>query len=454
MKRVLIVAYAFPPVATAGVMRPLRFVKYLPRYGWESIVLTIRRRPDLAQDPALLSEIPAGTHVCRTFTCDPWVWTRSLRRRLSETATAEKDLHKAASPSSGADVLRPGFVERIRRLCRDVVSTPDHQISWLPFAVAGGLRLFRRFRYDAILTTSPPASSHLIGLVLSRLIRRPWLADFRDPWMNHPLFDEWGRSKPRIFIEKRLERAVIKGADAVVCNTPANRERLMEAYPELPQEKFKVIPNGYDKEYIDSIAPRSFQKLTIAHTGIFYPHLEPYFFFEALSHWIGRNDNERALDGRFQVLLVGSREKSLESLVERLKLNKYVQFVERVSHDEALAIAKGADALLVSLGFDRRSLGWVPLKLYDYLGCRKPILAFLPEGGQAAEIIADGNAGQVISTPSYERVYEFLDHLRDAKDAGRSSTLYQPHNGALGEYEQACLTERLSEILDRETVKG
>jgi glycosyltransferase involved in cell wall biosynthesis len=266
--------------------------------------------------------------------------------------------------------------------------------------------------------------------------------------MTHPLFEEWGRSKIRTFIEAKMERAVIRGADAIICNTPKNKERLMQAYPEVAPDRFKVIPNGFDKEFIDAITPRSFPKLTIAHTGLFYPHLKPYFFFEVLAQWIKARENEQALDDRFQVLLVGSREENLSNLLENLNLAKYVQIIDRVSHQDALAIAKGADVLLISLGFDKRATGWIPLKLYDYLGCRKPILGFLPDGGQAARVVAEGNVGEIVSTPDREKVFDFLDTLCGLNGEAEYTIPFDPCGAVLEKYEQSFLTKQLAEILD------
>ena len=41
MKKVLIIAYYWPPAGGAGVQRVLKFAKYLPKFGWEPVILTV-----------------------------------------------------------------------------------------------------------------------------------------------------------------------------------------------------------------------------------------------------------------------------------------------------------------------------------------------------------------------------------------------------------------------------
>ncbi len=433
--RLLLVTYAFAPLTVAGAFRPTRFAKYLPRFGWNVDVLTVHPRPDVFHDSELLEEVPKSVTVHRTRRWSPRPGIRHKKR---------------GEPRQGLDwETIVGLWRKVSTRLMRAVSVPDGMVFWVPFAVFKGLILHRSNRYDVILTTSPPHSCHLVGYVLSRLLRRPWVVDFRDPWVDHALWSKMRKGSAQARIERRLERAVMKRADRVIANTTANRDSLLARYPHLPEEKFVTITNGFDREYIEAIESKAFTKFTICHTGILYPQVNPYFFFEALKDWIAAREQQGYdLTKSFQVLLVGTREPIIERVVSMLKLKHYVRFVKRTSHRKALALAKGSDLLLLSLGFSDSAGRWVPLKLYDYFGCGKPILGLLPKDSLAARMIQKTDTGHVICQPDAAQVFAVLDQYYIGRPNGSADSSCQPDETELNRYEQARLVRDLSGLLN------
>lgn len=447
MKKLLLLSYAFAPLSVAGIFRILRFVKYLPERGWETTVICAEPRQEVFHDHELLNEIPSGTQVYRTKRWDPLATpARESQRSVGEEKLTTSQNRTSLHSSGGGTIRR--LLRKVNHLLTGMISIPDSKVFWVPAAVMKGLKVSRANGYDAILTTSPPHSSHLAGLLLSKLTKKPWVIDFRDPWIDHSLSSHLRKNRVRDRIEKWMERIIARHADRIIANTEVNRKALLARYNSLAAEKFTALTNGFDKEHISRIEPRRSEKFTICHTGIFYHQLNPYFFFEALAQWVGKQPDKDRLEDSFQVLLVGSRNPQIEQVVEDLSLGKYVRFIERTAHSEALALAKGSDLLLLSLGFGDEALGWVPLKLYDYFGCGKPILAMLPKQALAAEMIQATNTGHVVCEPSHEQVFAILDHYYRPGCIRSADNGYSPNLAELNNYEQRTLVNNLARLLN------
>jgi len=174
--------------------------------------------------------------------------------------------------------------------------------------------------------------------------------------------------------------------------------------------------------------------------------VNPYFFFEALREWLSsKGENTRR---NTRVLLVGeTKEGETKDVIKSLQLEDVVKFVPRLPHRKALSIARMSDLLLVSLGFDSRNAGWVPMKVYDYLGCKRPILAFLPEG-EAAALIRKAKAGSVITSPDFKTTQKVLDTTYDKKlNHGRSLCNFDPETNEIDLFNVKNLTFKLASVL-------
>jgi len=445
LRKLLFLSYPFPPLGAAGALRPFRFAKYLPEFGWLPFVLTIRERKDVPKDYSLLKELPSSVNIIRTRMFYPamlWDKIASLTRQRTKPKrlTVEKPRKVWVLPNSGRCSAR----QVTKRFLLSLISTPDHHIFWFPFAIRACTQIVKEHNISGLMTTSPPHSSHLVGLAVKKISRLPWIVDFRDPWVdNFKLREDMLPWQKRV--EKKLERLIVENADAVIANTKTNMDMLIKRYPYLSQDKFITIRNGFE-DISSTGRERSFNKFTITHTGIFYPMVNPYFFFEALREWLSsKGENTRR---NTRVLLVGeTKEGETKDVIKSLQLEDVVKFVPRLPHRKALSIARMSDLLLVSLGFDSRNAGWVPMKVYDYLGCKRPILAFLPEG-EAAALIRKAKAGSVITSPDFKTTQKVLDTTYDKKlNHGRSLCNFDPETNEIDLFNVKNLTFKLASVL-------
>src|SRR6266536_3099051 len=187
MKHALVVAYHYPPESSSsGVLRTLKYTRYLGQFGWRVTVLTLNRDAYEVTDPGLEDQIPGEVRVIRT----PFI---DVKRHLA-----------------------------IRGSYPSLLAIPDRWAGWWPWAVAAGRRVLSETPVDVIYSTSPHATAHLIALSLVRRSRVYWVADFRDPWYEEP--PEPGTTRLGQFAARRLERLVVRRADRIVASTVRLRD--------------------------------------------------------------------------------------------------------------------------------------------------------------------------------------------------------------------------------------
>jgi glycosyltransferase involved in cell wall biosynthesis len=355
---------------------------------------------------------------------------------------------------------------RLTQVPRDVwryVAAPDDKVGWVPFAVRAGTRLMRRERFDAIFVTGKPFSSFWIGHALSRRFGTPWVMDLRDLWtLNRRMRP---RSRLHHGIESWMERTLVHSASAVIANTPGNRRDFIERHPDCPADKFVAITNGYDgDDFAEDDVPK-FEKFTIAYTGNFYfqeprrpsayrrllgldarraelyeTH-SPKYLFQALAAWLNEHPELRP---RVEVRLAGAGGKYVDRMVQEFGLSDVVVRLGWLTHAESMRLLRQSHAACVVLSRGVESEGWIPSKLYQYLGAGIPILALIPEG-DAADILRITATGQVVPPDNVDAIQ---GALTDLFERHASAEPFQPDWGEVEHYERRHLTARLASVLD------
>ena len=353
MRKVLIIAYYFPPLGFSGVQRTLKFVKYLPSFGWSPTVLTVTPTGYFAMDMSLLKEIErTEIKVLRTSSVDP--------TRLFEKQQVVK------MPS-----------ERIRKLLSRISDTffiPDNKIGWKRSAVRAASELLKKEKFDVIFATAPPQTTFLIGKKLKELFGLPLVLDYRDPWVDYP-FKFYPTALHR-YLHIKLEKAVLKASDAIVVASRSTKELLVRRYKYLTYNDVAIISQGVDPEDTnppDSVKLPRTEKMRITYAGVFYENRTPLYFLEAL-HLVLKN-NPR-LRGRIEACFVGVFREEHKNIINRLALQNSVNILGYLEHQECLKYTLCSDVLWVMMQDDRSSPG----KIYEYIGAQKKILGCVPKG--------------------------------------------------------------------------
>jgi len=414
----------FPPNAGGGVYRPLGFVKYIEKYGWRPTVVTMESNSFWITDESLLADVPPGCDVRRTRTLSGQALLSSLRRRNTNGQKPQ------VRSSRSFGVLRKFGAAAL---------VPDTYIGWYPFALREGKKVLRGKSIDAIYSTSPPETSHLVAGRLHAVSGIPWVADFRDPWMNLYLLPTPTPLHARL--HEKLERRVCREASVVV-TSPWHRDVLAAKYPWM--KRMALIPNGYDPSHLESvmdIAPPA-DHFEIVHAGMLTQKRSAAPFLQALRIFL--DEVPGALE-RCRVVFLGPRESENDAAVEALGLSGIVSFRDTVPHAEALKIERGSHILVLIKHTNPVYDGIVPGKLFEYIGVGRPILALAPEG-EASRIVRGRRRGEVAPQDDPVGIADKIKIMYERYTRGTLDTEYDL--SPVPDYRRDVLAKRLAEHID------
>ncbi len=427
MKHALFIAFHYPPEASSsGVLRTLKYSRYLEEYGWRVTVISPHVDAYAVTDATLEVQIPASAKVIRT----PFLNTK---RSLSI-----------------------GGVHSL------LLALPDPWIGWLPWAVAAGRRVARDDPFDLVYSTNPHATAHLIARRVARSSGRPWVTDFRDPWYEGPaepalLAEMRWRQRLDETVERkahcRLERGVVGRCSDVVTSTLQLRDMMRARYPEKA-DRITTILNGYDEADFSALnssaGGAAGDRLTIVHAGIINDQFrDPRPIFRALR----RAAVQGVLDLRRLCLrFIGggafADSDAVRASVAENELNDCVEFVPRIPYEQSLTEIARADLLLL-LQASKDTADLVPAKLYEYLRAQKPVLAVVFPGS-AGEVLAAVGGGWAVDPREEDALLSALASAFQRWAAGNLGDKCADL-ASLRRFDRRVLTGDLAAIFDRLT---
>ncbi len=393
MNELLVVAYNFPPCSAPGTYRTLAFVKYLAQEGWRSTVLCAGNFSDPERDDALLAKVPPGTKVVHTTDLNLLAW----KDRLLKPWQANRANGAPSSPSSN----RPSLVGGARLLKNYLgvrLRIPDECQGWYPHTVMTGGRIIRAGQFDALYSTAPPWTAHLVALRLATRFKIPWIADFRDPWVSNP----FAKEIPFTTLRKRYAEAesrVVRSADKIICVLETMRADFLARYPGRSREDVLTIPNGFDPEDYTDLSAEPDGPFTILHAGALYGRRRIDPLLSALKEW-RQNDQRNSMLPH--VRLLGGTGEDVDDLlhtIERWGLRDCVYAEPHVPHREALRHLSRATVLLL-IGFSGPGAEYqMTGKIFEYLAVHRPILAIAPPSCPIGDVLRNTGVRHWIVSP-------------------------------------------------------
>lgn len=390
-------------------------VKYLPDAGWMPVVLTVdpdhAAYPDL--DPDMLADVPEGVHVERTASWDPYsVYARMMGKKKEDVVGVG---------FLGAD--HTSVKERFARWVRANLFLPDARVGWVRHAVRAGRRLAADPGFDAIVSTGPPHSAHLIAERLAVETGAPWIADLRDAWPD-PAYQHmlpagrWARAR-----DKRMRNRVLQKAERRIAVTSDLSSHMAEAV----NAPFGLIRNGFDPDDMvdarDGAIPDAWaEDFLIVHTGNLSPARDP----EPLWHLLAQPDASNRWP-RLRLVFVGNVDPVVLATAARSAGTERVHQIPYVPHAQAVAWMKAATILLLPINRVMGSAGIVTGKIYEYLASGRPVLALGEPGGEADGLLKESKGGALLDYTDTEGLARHLDRHYAAWVSG------SPIQGAQGE---------------------
>ena len=394
--RLLVLTYYWPPSGGAGVQRCLKWVKYLSEFGVAATVVTV----DAAQatypvrDASLEAEVPAGVRVIRTPTSEPFESYKKLTGR--------------AVPYGGfANEGKPGLVQQALRFVRGNLFIPDPRRGWNKHALRAVEALLAAGEtFDAVLTSSPPHSTQLIGLELQRRHGLRWLADLRDPWTDIYYYKDLHHTPPAAWLDARYERRVLTRADAVLVTSPETERLFRAKLPGLAAGKIHVLPNGYDAPDFGQPSQPPTDCFRITHTGT----ITELYHIDGLLGALAAAAAQHP-DVPVRLCFVGQVSDELRAQVSAAGLAGRTEYGPFVPHAESVAELLRATALLMAIPDVPRNRGILPGKIFEYLAANKPVLCVGPAGSDADNLLRECGAGRALPYADSALMRETLNAL-------------------------------------------
>lgn len=395
MKKVLIVTYFWPPAGGPGVQRVLKIVKFLPKFGWQPIILTVANGEYPALDNTLAKNIPSICKVYKTRTFEPF----GLYKKFVGIKT---DQHIPTAVLSEANV---SLKKKIANWIRLNLFVPDAKIGWKYFAVKEGLKIIENEKPDIIFSSSPPPTVHLIANQLAEKTKIKWVADFRDPWTDIHYYENQSRLNFIEKLDKELEFKVLQKADKVTCISKLDIEE--DFGKKTDSYKCVNIPNGYDEEDFISLNTGRTNKniFTMLHLGAVNNERNPIGLFDAIKKLKESGFIDSTI---FKFNFVGKVEPVIRDTVERFAINDLINFVDYIPHQQALKYIEETSMLVLLITNSKKNRRILPGKTFEYLRAQKFILALGPVDGEVSRIIKEVNSGIVIDYNNSETIEDIL----------------------------------------------
>ncbi len=427
MKKILIITYYWIPSGGAGVQRWVKFTKYFRHFGYEPVIYTPENPEYPSIDYSFSKDIPKDIQILKTPIWEPYNIYRKLTGKKGEKINA-------------------GFIsENKKQSLRDKISIwirgnfliPDPRIFWIKPSVKFLTEYIKNNNIEAVISTGPPHSMHIIGLGLKKNIPTlKWIADFRDPWTNIDFYQDLNLTWLADKIHQQKERQVIKSANAVVVVSEGMQNDFQLLHPKL----LKVIPNGFDTDDTGTKTIELDNKFSISHIGTLNAARNPKVIWKALSELVHENND---LKTDLEIQLIGKTDFSVLEEINACGLKDNLKKSEYLPHHEAIQRQQSSQLLLLLINNSANAKGILTGKFFEYLAARRPIIGIGPTDGDAAKIMNQIKAGIMVN----------FDDVKAAKDAiiafykKYKKNQLQIQSGSIDRYSRKSLTGEFAELI-------
>ena len=435
MKKVLVITYYWPPSGGSGVQRWLKTAKYLPQFGWEPVIYT-PENPDVnSVDESLLKDVSPDLKVIRRKITEPYGFYKFLTGK-------KKGEHLQANIVSSE---KKGFFQKVSGHIRANWFIPDPRCWWIKPSVRSLSKIIENGeRFDAIISTGPPHSIHLIARVLHTKFNIPWLSDFRDPWTKIFYFKHLGLSKKSLKKHKELERSVIAAADCITVVSSQMQKEFSEGEFEAFKDKVKVIPNGFDPDDFAAVSQISEAegKFVVAHTGLMPQSANPDKLWMVLGD-LAKSDSQ--FKEKLMIATMGQTDESVKKdIAENGLLNNFTD-LGYVPHSTSVAWQKRADILLLPLRKEQESKAILTGKFFEYLASGNNILALGPTDRDLARALEETGSGIICEFDDENSIKEAFVKLQ------KPNTPTQEQTENRQKYSRKAGAESFAKLLDQIT---
>lgn len=434
-KKVLFCAYSFPPIGESGVQRSLKFVKYLRKFGYEPVVLTVGKNDGLRiEDDSMLGEVPNDIQIIRVDhdVLLPELLTKEQQQEIFH-------LYMGVVKSEN-------WMNEYRRIRQSTGGAliPDNKLIWVNQCLKQIEQQVDLRKIDIVFTTGNPFSSFFLGYYIKKKYGTGWVADYRDPWASHAPQSVWKDLGDTLELQQQLESKMVHACDRVVV-AGVYGEGLAETYG-ITADQFVHITNGYDEDDFKDIRKKEQKntKFTLCFNGSLYAYRNPLYLLRVINGLIEKKEID---GGRIQWIFNGKIEETWKNQTEEEDVYGIIRYNGYLSHSESIMSAIHADLLIEFGGVGRTSEILYCGKIFEYLRLKRPILSFSTKGGLLDKMFQKTHSGKNFEYQDLSGIEAYLLDAYHAWEQGIET--YHPDEAEIQKYERRNLTRQLAEVFDR-----
>lgn len=425
-RKVLVITYYWPPSGGSAVLRWLKFARYLHEFGWLATIYTPSNPEPQAFDQALLKEIPDSVTVIKRKIREPY--------RIFKILTGQK--YNDTLTASFVSEREKGWIYGLLIWIRGNFFIPDARKFWIRPSIRYLTKYLEDNPHDAVVSTGPPHSMHLIAMGIKARLNIPWVADFRDPWTNIDFYNELKLSSGADRKHRVLEKKVLTSADAVITVGPA----MTSEFKNMGCSNVYTITNGYD-EISDNRLKEPAKEFSFLHVGSMPSARNPKVLWTVLGDIASEDPGFRS---DLVIHLIGKVDYTVLRSITESGLGDMLKKQDHIPHHHVFPFLKQASVLLLVINDSPNAGSILTNKFYEYLSASRPILAIGPEDGDAALILNRSGAGRMFD---YDNRKELHDHIVDLYNRYKSGTLTADVRN-ISQYNRRNLTAELASLLD------
>jgi len=428
-KKILIITYYWPPAGGPGVQRWLKFVKYLPDFGWKPTVFIPENPSYPIVDETLQKEVSPDLDILKTKIWEPY--------QIAEFFGKDNKKFKAGQFDVGS---QQSWKSKLSIWVRGNFFIPDARKFWVKPSVEFLKKYLKENHFDALVTTGPPHSMHIIGLELKKEFPQlKWIADFRDPWTDISYYKHLKLTKSADEKHHSLEAQVFQTADVTLATSYSDAEN----FREKGANAF-CITNGFDADLDEKFAAKMAKnsKFTLSYIGVLEQLRNPEILWKVLEELMAENEDFKR---SFELRFVGRIDGKILEKLEASSLTNSIKNLGYVSHSEANAEMQNSDLLLITNFPDDQSKGIIPGKIFEYLATGNQILSFGPQDSDVKKILKETNAGEHFTYENRDDLKRYI--LQKFSDWKTGNALAKTQN--IDQFARKNLTQQLSEILEK-----
>ena len=369
MKKVIYIAFNYNHDTGIASKRLRGVSKHLPSFGWQPIVIV----PRTSNETVKIDNV----RVVET----------DYQDMISKFMPSSNNTGRKREVSSQEQTNK--FVSKSISIAGEIFAYPDSMKYWKKPAMEAACEIIENEKVDAIMSTTSPVTSHIIAHDLKDKYGIPWVADLRDLWNLNPYINH---NVIRRYFEKRLEMKTFKNVDALTTTTELAKQKLQSIHPD---KKIVSVVSGFDpQDFEKTKQTEESEKLTLIYAGSLYNgKRDPSILFDS----IGQLIKENKIDPNKIVIDFYGDDTNLKELSQKYDIQNNVRIHGRITQEEVLQHQMNSDVLLLISWMDESEKMFIPGKIYDCIGCKKPVLSIGYKEGSLKDLINETNIGYHVS---------------------------------------------------------